>query len=1339
MEKLLQHYLKRLTNLSANNRSILLLRLIKGQFIDLHSFDYANHEPSFDLIKALIAGRTLNLCPESDPRDHISNALSRQLKKLKRTEEFIFQERGSRDLYIGWPFVEGRFQDNTLVRGPLIFFPVQLNITKGKWTADIRKDVNITFNKTLLLAYAYYNEITYDDALIETVIGDLDGDSTVFRTQVYEMLKDSFLSLNYNKEIFEDQLRAFSELRKESFQKRTKTGELKLQNQAVLGIFPQAGSYLVPDYLSMLENPRFPDLEAFFESKRIENKLKPARPGISERVTEENTYTPFQLDAYQEEALKRIKQGESLTIQGPPGSGKSQLIANLMSDFVARGKNVLLISQKKAALDVVYERLKSKDLHDFVGRVHDFKSDRKMVFSRIEDQIDRLDEYKQKNNALDTIELERTHTHSSREIESIVEELEEFKDALFNVDECGKSVKELYLSSDLNKPFISVKPILPLLTYDKYTAYIHSLRLYLAYFLEYNNKKHFWAHERSFSGYVNEDRQNIKSLLDEMFLTFDQFKKDSEKLLHKGLDFDATYFFLTNRDAFQQLITNIDNDSVYKFFLHMLEHKPQQSGPWIAEMERTFLQCFKGEGLETSLKPNELGRFQESLERAIKARKNPWNYLKWRFFSNDQIFITRVLVANELKGNKESFEILLKKIDNRLNYEHNVSSLEQQAWMKDFPTSLRKLDVQNWFFFSKLAFKSVDLFNELRNLDAYIRFVPDERKAVVKKLSNFLSLIDQLPEHRTRWNKYLTDHQIRELLSFRVEKKRVLIELDKDFDNLRDWHEISERHSPTEKNILAELEDQESSLDEKVACFENSVALAWIDHIEIKYPVLRVVSTLRFDELTHQLRSAIKTKHEVSREILLLRSREKTLEHLSYNRLQNRVTYRDLYHQVTKKKQIWPLRRVISEFKEELFRLIPCWMTSPESASAVFPMEEVFDLVIFDEASQCYTERGIPGMFRGKQVVIAGDSQQLKPFDLYRARWEETSDEEIAFEKDALLDLSEQFLPEVSLKGHYRSNAMELIAFSNQHFYKNRLVTIPAYSTEKSPVRPIVRVGVTGKWKDNVNLQEAEEVIRQIQLAHTTDPKQSIGVVTFNAPQQNLILDLMEAKIPALLQKQELLFVKNIENVQGDERDLIIFSTGYAKDEAGKLQLRFGSLNQLGGEHRLNVAVTRARKKIILVTSIHAADLKADLTKNEGPKLFKAYLEYAENVSEGRWQAADVSHNSHSANWYLKHRVINEFEIDQRYQLGVDLPFVDVTVTDTDKSLFCGLIRTDDDLYYEANTVKDIYAYQPELLDNKGWPHFQTHSRQIWNTPAELGDKLRLFIHRIAAFAQSDS
>jgi len=384
----------------------LLLRLTAEQFIDLHKFDFLLNEPSFLIVQQLMAGKSrIELCKQIDPRDEDSNIVSKQLKRLFRIEKFIFQERGGKDLYVGWPFVRGKLSDGTLIRCPLLFFPVELELENNTWILKLRNDVNLTFNKTFLLAYSYYNKITIDEELIERVFDDFDKDSRVFRTSLYQLLKESPIELNFNQEMFLDNLKEFKPVKKDEFEEKEKKGELKIYPEAVLGIFPQAGSYLVPDYRHLLEGVQFADIEDFFMSRTIQDESD-IQPGsmhyFLNRIKEEDTFTPFKIDGYQENALKAVKEGNSIVVEGPPGTGKSQLICNLVSDFIARGKRVLVVCQKRAALDVVYERLNENDFADFTVLVHDFKNDRKPIYEQINRQIERLTEYQTRNNSLDT-------------------------------------------------------------------------------------------------------------------------------------------------------------------------------------------------------------------------------------------------------------------------------------------------------------------------------------------------------------------------------------------------------------------------------------------------------------------------------------------------------------------------------------------------------------------------------------------------------------------------------------------------------------------------------------------------------------------------------------------------------------------------------------------------------------------------------------------------------------------------------------------------------------------------------------------------------------------------
>jgi len=1329
MEKILQSYLRRLTNLSGNNRSLLLLRLISDQFLDIHDLDFANNEPSFSVIEALIGQKErIKLCDEFDARDKSVNTTSQKLRKIQRIEQFIFQERGARDLYVGWPFVRGKFSDGTLVRCPLIFFPVSLSRDQNGWYLEQRKDVNITFNKTFLLSYAYYNKASLDEELIESVLTDLDRDSTVYRTELYGILKESNLELNFNQENFLDKLLPFVNYKKTDFETDQKNGELKLHPEAVLGIFPQAGSYLVPDYVKLLENPKTTDLSDFFTSRIKEDPEASQNIRFSDQVKEETTFTPFEMDASQEHALKLIKNGNSLTVQGPPGTGKSQLICNLISDFIARGKNVLLVCQKKAALDVVYARLQQQELHDFIGLVHDFKNDRKDIFGQIARQVDSLDEYRQKNNGLDAIHLERNFLQASRKIDQTTEELEEFKTALFDESECGKSVKELYLTSDPEQPSFSLNQQYRQFDYQHAPEFISRLSRFLDYYQKFEKKPHFWISGPSFATFTSQDFVKIKALLEEIPEFELRLKTESLQFAVLALDFETCLHFLSHQQDLSMLRTNLDNETVFQYYKHMMEFDPDEDPLWLSNLERTMLQCFKGDGPEVSLASSELGRFQEALEHAIRARKNLFSWIRWRLFSADKIFITRVLVANELKSNREGFEILLKRIDNRLNYEHIVTKIEKTPWLIEFPKTFRKIDIQNWFFYQKLGLKCIQLTRAVRTITQFIPSKTADRGSYISALGALLSFLEKIPQQLQRWAKYISEKQVRSILLGKERVETIQKQLTEDFDALVEYHKLKGGFTREEEKIISELVDRDHEDKQKVInLFENSLALAWIDHIETKYPILRAVSSFKIDHLTQELQQAIEDKMSISKEILLLKSRERTYENLEYNRLNNLVTYKDLYHQVTKKRKIWPIRRVISQFHEEVFSLLPCWLASPESASAIFPMAETFDLVIFDEASQCFAERGIPAMYRGKQVVIVGDDKQLQPNDLYRVRWEDEADDAPELEVDSLLGLAKQYLTEVSLRGHYRSRSLELIEFSNHHFYNGKLKLLPDYHLAKNGKPNIHYLKQNGTWENNTNQEEAEAVIALLKKLNQSHPDKSIGIVTFNNNQQGLILDLVEQKQDASeLSVQDSLFVKNIENVQGDERDIIIFSTAYAPDAKGNLQLRFGSLNQAGGENRLNVAITRAREAIYVITSLLPHQLHTEQTVNPGPKLLKAYLEYAKNVSDGQWQPESQEDTNHHQSWYLRNRLTHT---ESTAILEKSLPFADLTVKMNDRNQ--GLILTDDDLFYDTLSAKEAHSYRQTHFVEKGWPFLQFYSREFWINRSQTQEKLEKFIHRM--------
>ncbi len=1327
MQTVLKSYLRRLSNLSGNNRSLLLTKLLKDQYLDLHSFNYENDNPSFDIIQQLIASnKKIYLCDEVDSRSKDINDLSKRLKKMQRIEKFIFDERGSKDLYIGWPFVRGKFSDDTIIRCPLVFIPVFIQKEQNRWFLIRRTDVNITLNKTFLLAYFHYNNIELDEELVETVIDEYDKDSTVFRTQLYELLKKSGIELNFNRDNFLDELTSIKDFSKSDLDRMEKTGRLKLYPQAVMGLFPQAGSYLVPDYINMIDASKFDDLESFF-SKKVNEKNK-NQLALFDRVNEENIFTPFPMDAYQEHALKEIKKGNSLVVQGPPGTGKSQLISNLICDFTARGKTVLLVCQKKAALDVVYSRLRQRDMHDFVSLIHDFKNDRKFIYDQINRQIESINTYEKKNNSLDAIQLERSFLQASRRIDQIVEELDDFKEALFDESECGKSAKELYLNCSTDEPSFGMNLEYRLFHFRTLKETIRKFSSYLTYYDKFEKKPHFWSKGPSFARLEANDLIQIVQSIKDCIALDSYLKKESTKLSAVSIDFDKAFYLAGKTSELKSLAHGLKEGVIFKVYKQLHKDPPTKDLNWLTKTERAMMACFRQAGLESTLPSAQLGKFQKVLRSAIKARRNPFSLIKWRLFSKEKTFLKRVLVANELKSNFEGFDTLISRVDNRLNFEHSLSLIKENTWLHNIPESFRKIDFQDWFYWQKMGLNEYAIVQTVRFLDEALPTRTLTHETYIANLKSLIKLVEEVLRTLNKLERYLDIHQVRALIEGNEDPKRVERLLKKDFDALCEYDKMKEAFTPEERKVLGKMTSATKTKDEALRIFQNSVSLAWIGHIESKYPNLRDVSSGKLEALTEELREQIESKRQASKEILLLKSREKTYENVEYNRLKNRVTYRDLQHQITKKRRIWPIRKVIKEFSEELFTLLPCWMCSPESASAIFPMQEAFDLVIFDEASQCFAERGIPSMYRGKQIVVTGDSSQLQPSDLYRIRWDEVEDDSPDLAVDSLLDLAGHYLPEVTLSGHYRSKSLELIDFSNQHFYKGKLLLLPDfhYINKEDPAIDFLKA--KGVWEDGHNKPEAELIVKIALNYLKIQPEKDIGIVTFNFRQQEYILDLLEEE--AIKKNQVIpdsLFVKNIENVQGDERDMIIFSLTYAPDVNGKVKLQFGSLNVEGGENRLNVAVTRAKEKVIVVSSLLPQELKTENTKNEGPKLLKKYLEYAWAVSKKKWKPHVPEYSGHQVDWFLRNQLGKiDFEEIHDYKTVKELPFSDLSIKKGEA--YTGLILTDDELYYQALSPKQIYAFQHFHLRLKNWPHIRFHSREYWLDKEETKEKFKRFI-----------
>jgi hypothetical protein len=317
------------------------------------------------------------------------------------------------------------------------------------------------------------------------------------------------------------------------------------------------------------------------------------------------------------------------------------------------------------------------------------------------------------------------------------------------------------------------------------------------------------------------------------------------------------------------------------------------------------------------------------------------------------------------------------------------------------------------------------------------------------------------------------------------------------------------------------------------------------------------------------------------------------------------------------------------------------------------------------------------------------------------------------------------------LRGHYRSKSPELIDFSNRHFYKGNLQFLPDLNAVNKGEPALSYEKIEGVWENNTNLLEAIHIANKVLALTKENPSSEIGVVTFNAPQQALVLDMMEDTFREAGQLiPESLFVKNIENVQGDERDIIIFSVGYAPDKKGKVNAQFGSLNMAGGENRLNVAVSRAREKIIVITSLWPDQLHVDGTLNAGPKLLKSYLQFVLDTSKGNYIALVPSENQKKTIHYLKEE-IKKWAITKwpEYQLEENrFPYFDFTVKKGERQI--GALLTDDNLYFQSPSVKADHALTLQLLELKNWPFVRVYSRNFWQDPDKFFNEVSKLLNQ---------
>lgn len=546
-------------------------------------------------------------------------------------------------------------------------------------------------------------------------------------------------------------------------------------------------------------------------------------------------------------------------------------------------------------------------------------------------------------------------------------------------------------------------------------------------------------------------------------------------------------------------------------------------------------------------------------------------------------------------------------------------------------------------------------------------------------------------------------------------------------------------------DYIEKIESLHIDSDAVIPIFKKRFFRLWLDSVLPEYPIVANFRRRVQESIIKEFVSLDKLQFEIAK----ARIRSKlindlpSLDHFTSGVDEISVLKREL----SKRRRIKPIRKLFREIPNLILTLKPCLMMSPLSVSLFLEADSfMFDTVIFDEASQVCTENAIGAISRGRQVIIAGDSKQLPPTNFFTAAtsnadYDIDSDDDDEYDDpnafESVLDEA-TMLPERTLRWHYRSRHEHLIAFSNAKIYKNNLITFPSNVDKASDLGVeyvYVKDGFYERGGKKGNVIEAKKVADLVFNHFRNYPSRSLGVVAFGEIQQQAI-DMEVRRCRKENQtfeeffnegKTEPFFIKNLENVQGDERDTIIFSIGYAKDVAGVMHMNFGPLSKSGGERRLNVAITRAKCNVKLVGSIHPTDINIDRIKSDGPKLLRGYIDFAINgpsVLLSEITESDiVEHDSPFE--AAVYNFLDRKGYKLSTQVGCSGYRIDMAVKHpTVSGQYILGIECDGAAYHSARTARERDRLRQAVLEDMGWKIYRVWSTDWIKDPVTEGKRL---------------
>ncbi len=1068
---------------------------------------------------------------------------------------------------------------------------------------------------------------------------------------------------------------------------------------------------------------------------------------LDKKVDPANLFTPLPADSSQLAAVVASASGCDFVLDGPPGTGKSQTIANMIAHNLALGRRVLFVAEKMAALDVVYRRLEEKGLGEFCLELHSSKTSKVEVLKQLERAWDVRDTLTSEQWIAETTKLHRLRSR-----------LNEVVELLHRRSPNGLSVHQA-----IGRVVRDGNPSIPRLGWPEGTT--HSAQTYeqlrdVARRLELNSQA---ARNLSSSFAVLAPTDWSNGWQEAIVAAAGELPKAIESLtaastgLRKATNLPLP---VADSDEIEQLAQFVsllvDAHGVDLSFVFTLNVSAK-----ITAAKKAVVLLGEYRGVEQSLS---LPYAQEAC-RAINIEqiKSDWELAKGKFWILATFGKKKVAKSLAKVGGITGLPDVESDLVKLFNMRNLLTSLD------GFSADLSSIPGWNGLSSDTAAIVTAyELGERLRAMISSRAESPENlislreatEKLVVKANEllggggHIASALHQLKDSLAHFNQVVArfyelsnrPHESKLTIEALQDTSSTIVRQASKLKSWCDWCRVKEEAIASGLQPLADaLAANALPEGETVAAFETAYARWFATGVIDAEPVLRNFVPV---EHTSDIEAFVRLDDELSK--LTVRYIRAKLCGLipSKNEIGKQGGFGVLKHELQKSRRHKPVRQLAVEMGGAMSKLAPCMLMSPLSIAQYLPPDlALFDLVIFDEASQIAPWDAIGSIARGKQVVIAGDPRQMPPTNFFN-RGTSASEDDTGEDMESILDeCLGAGIPSHSLSWHYRSRHESLIAFSNHRYYDSNLITFPAAETRPSAVEWRRVDGVYAKGKGRHNQVEAQAIVTET-VKRLMDPAfisagHTIGIITLNSDQQRLINDLLDRarqqypQIEAFFKDDlpEPVVVKNLETVQGDERDLIMLGVGYGPTEPGApvMSMNFGPLNKEGGWRRLNVAITRARREMLVFSSFDSSMIDLTRTNARAVRDLKHFIEFAQRGPRALAEAVQGSVGGYDSPFEeAVAQGLRRKGWEVVPQIGVSRFRIDLGIVHPDRpgDYLVG-VECDGATYHSAATARDRDKVRSAILNGLGWKLVRLWSTDWWIDKAGALDRLHASIEAL--------